>query len=68
MKMHARAEMERVGERVGRAPGIGEVAAQIHLVVAFEKATEEEAVDSLGLRIGGKARIEIGGIGFDQEG
>jgi hypothetical protein len=62
--MNACAKMESVGERIGRAPGVGEVAVEIHLVVAFEKAAEEEAVDFLGLRVGGEARIEVGGVGF----
>jgi hypothetical protein len=35
---------------------------EIHLVVALEQAAEEQAIDALGLRIGGKAWVEIGGL------
>ena len=59
------AEMKNVSERVGRRPGFGEVATKIHAIVAVEQAREEQAVDALGLRVRGEARIEIGGIGFD---
>jgi hypothetical protein len=45
----ATAKMENVGERVGRLPGFGEAGVEIHLIVALEQATEEEAVDALGL-------------------
>jgi hypothetical protein len=38
---------------------------EIHLVVAFEKAAEEQAVDFLGLQVSGEAGGEIGGVGFD---
>jgi len=31
------------------------------------QAAEEERIEFLGLRIGGKARVEIRGIRFDQE-
>jgi hypothetical protein len=41
---------------------------RIHPVVAFEEAAEEQAVDVLRLRVGGEARVEIGGIGLDQDG
>jgi len=41
---------------------------KIHLIVALQQAAEEESIDALGLRIGGKARVEIGGAGFDEEG
>ena len=62
------AEMENVGERVGSFPGFGEVAVKIHLIVALEEAAEEQTVNALGLRIGGEARVEVGGAGFDEEG
>ena len=62
------AEMENVGERVGSVPGFGEIAVEIHLIVALEEAAEEQAVNALGLRISGEARIEVGGAGFDEEG
>ena len=62
------AEMEDVRERVGRVPGFGEVAVEIHLIVALEEAAEEQAVNALGLRIRGEARVEVGGAGFDEEG
>ena len=38
------------------------------MVVAFEKAAENKAVNALRLRIGGEARVEICGAGFDEEG
>ncbi len=62
------AEMENVSERIGRLPGFGEVAVEIHLVVALEEAAEEQAVHALGLGVGGEARVEVGGAGFNQEG
>jgi hypothetical protein len=40
---------------------------EIHLIVAFEEAAEEQPIDVLGLRVGGEAGVEIGGIGFDDE-
>ena len=67
VEANAAAEMEDVGERVGRVPGFGEVAVEIHLIVALEEAAEEQAVDALGLRIRGEARVEVGGTGFDEE-
>src|ERR1700722_2190594 len=67
MEMDAWAQMENVGERVGRAPGFSQIAMEIHLIVALEKAAEQEPVQFLGLRVGGEARIEIGGAGFDQK-
>ena len=67
MKADAAAEVEDVGERVGRVPGFGEIAVEIHLIVALEEAAEEQAIDFLRLRVGGKAGIEISGIGFDEE-
>jgi hypothetical protein len=60
--------MEDVSERVGRRPGLGKIAVKIHLIVALQQAAEEESIDALGLRIRGKARVEIGGTGFDEEG
>ena len=62
------AKMEDVGERVGNFPGFGEVAVEIHLGVAFEERGEEKAVNVGGVGVGSKAGIEIGGIGFDEEG
>ena len=41
---------------------------EIHLIVALQQAAEEESVDLLRLRIGGKARVEVGGAGFNEEG
>jgi len=61
-------EMEHVGERVGRGPGFGEVGVEIHLCVADEQAAEDEAVEALRLAVGGEARVEVDGIGFDQKG
>jgi hypothetical protein len=37
------------------------------LGVAFYEAVEKEAVDALGLGIGGVTGIEVGGVGFDYE-
>ena len=68
MEADTAAKMEEVGERVGCRPGFGKIAVEIHLTVALQQAAEEESVDALGLRIGGKARIEIGGAGFDKKG
>ncbi len=68
MEADAAAKVEDIGERVGRVPGFGEIAVKIHLVVALEEAAEEQAVDVRGLRVGGEAGIETGGIGFDEEG
>src|ERR1700722_17319985 len=67
VEMDTCAKMESIGESIGRAPGIGEVAVEIHLIIAFEKAAEEQAVDLLGLRVGGEAGVEICRVGFDQE-
>jgi hypothetical protein len=61
----ATAEMKDVSERIGSRPGFGEIPAEMHLIVTLEEAAEEEAVDALGLGIGGVARVEVGGIGFD---
>ncbi len=68
VEVDAAAKVEDVGERVRSIPSFGEIAVEIHLVVAFEEAAEEQAVDVLGLRVGGEAGIEIRGIGFDEEG
>jgi hypothetical protein len=68
VKVDVLAEMENVGERVGSVPGFGEVAVEIHLVVALEEAAEEQAVEVLGLRVGGETRIEVGGVGFEEKG
>src|SRR5580704_774204 len=54
MKMGARAKMERVGEGIGRGPRVSQVAVEIHLIIAFQKAAEEQAVDLLGLRVCGE--------------
>src|ERR1041384_1936090 len=61
-------EVENVSERVGSLPGFGEVAVEIHLRVAGQKAGEDEAVEALRLAIGGKARFKVDVIGFDEEG
>jgi hypothetical protein len=41
---------------------------EVHLGVALEKAREEEAVEVGGLAVGGVARVEVGGVGFEEEG
>ena len=65
VEMDSGAQVENVGERIWSAPGVGEIAVEIHLVVALEEAAEEESVDFLGLGVCGEARIKVGGIGFD---
>ena len=67
MEADAAAKVEDVGERVRSIPGFGEVAVEIHLVVAFEEAAEEQAVNVLGLSVGSEAGVEIGGVGFNNE-
>src|SRR6202023_138746 len=68
VEVNAGPEMEDVGHRVGNIPGLGKVAVEVHLGVAFKQAAEEQSVDVLRLRVGGVARIEIGGIGLEEEG
>ncbi len=68
VETNAGAEMEYVGEWVRKFPGFREVAVEIHLVVALEEAAEEQAVDVLRLRVSGETWIEVGGIGFEEEG
>ncbi|HUI73906.1 MAG TPA: hypothetical protein VLX32_03130 [Candidatus Acidoferrum sp.] len=41
---------------------------EIHSIIASDEAAEKKAVNALGLGIGGEAGIEVGGIGFDDEG
>jgi hypothetical protein len=65
METYTGFQMKNVGERIGRLPGFGEVAMQIHLRVAGEESAEDEAVEALGLAVGGEARIEIDGVGFE---
>jgi hypothetical protein len=67
VEMDAGAQMKGVSEWIGRAPRVGEVTVEIHLI-AFKEAAEEQAVDLLGLRVCGEARVEIGGVGFDEKG
>ena len=67
MELHSGAKVEDVGERVGRLPAFREIAADVHLVVAFDEAAEYEAVDAFGEGVGANARVEIGRHGFDQE-
>jgi hypothetical protein len=40
---------------------------EIHFGVTFDEAIEEEGGEALGLRIGAKTGIEVGGIGFDDK-
>ena len=68
MERDAGLEMEKVGEGIGSVPEFGEVAVQIHLRIAPEQSAENEAIESLRLAVGGEARIEIDGIGFDEKG
>ncbi len=67
MEGDASSEVKNVGQRIRYFPGIGEVAMNDHLVVAFDEAAEEQSVEMLRLPVGGEAGVEIGGIGFDQE-
>lgn len=62
------AKVEDVGEWIGSVPGFGEVAVEVHLIVAFEQAAEEKAIDALRLRVGGEAGVQVGRAGFDEEG
>jgi hypothetical protein len=64
----AGAKVEDVGEGVRDRPGFGEVAVKVHLVVAANEAAEEEAIDALRIGVGGEAGIEVGGVGFEEEG
>ncbi len=68
MEADPAAQMENIGARVGSRPGFRKVAAEVHLIVALEEAAEEQSVKALGLRVGGKARVEVRGIGFDEKG
>jgi hypothetical protein len=68
VEANSAAQMENVRERVGCRPGFGKIPAEIQLIVALEEAAEEQSIDALGLRIRGKARVEIGGAGFDEKG
>src|SRR5271168_3471788 len=63
----AHAQMKNVGKRVGRFPGLRQIAVQNHLVIALQEAVEEQAVEVLRLAVGGKARIEIRGVRLDQQ-
>jgi hypothetical protein len=65
VKMDAGMEVKDVGARVGSVPRVGEVAVEVHLGVALKQAAEEEAVDPLGVGVGGVTRIEVRRIGFD---
>ena len=60
--------MENVGERVGSIPGFCQVAVQVHLRVAREQSVENQAVEALRLAVSGVTRVEIDGIGLDEEG
>jgi len=68
VEAHAAAKMKDIGARVRSGPGFGEVAAEIHPIVAVEEAAKEQSVDALGLRVRGEARVELGGIAFDEQG
>ncbi len=68
VKADAATEVNHVGERVRRFPAFRKVAAKIHLLVALEEATEEQTINALRLRVGCVTWVEVGGIGFDEEG
>ena len=63
VEAHAAAKMKDIGARVRSGPGFGEVAAEIHPIVAVGEAAKEQSVDALGLRVRGEARVELGGQG-----
>ena len=60
-------EMEDVGERLGRGPGLAQVALKLHIGVAWEKGGEEEGVNVERGGVGSIARVEVGGVGFEEE-
>ena len=68
VEANAAADMENVSKRVGSRPGFGKITAETHLIVALQQAAEEESIDALGLRIDSEARVEVGGVGFNEEG
>ncbi len=55
-------QVEHISDQIRRFLRFGEVAAEIHLIVALKQAAEQESIDALRLRISGKARVEIGGL------
>jgi hypothetical protein len=65
VKAHAGTQVEDLGHGIGKLPGFSEVAVEVHLFVAFEGGGKEQAVNALGLAVGGIAGVEVGGIGFD---
>ena len=67
VKVDTAAQVKNVGERVGCFPGFSEVAANIHLGIAFDQAAEEQAMQALGLDVGADAGIETGRHGFDKK-
>ncbi len=67
MKLHAGSQMKYVGERIGHFPFFGQIAARDSLRVKFDQAVENQAVDSLRLRVDANSRIKIGGHRFDQK-
>ena len=67
MEANSVAQVENISDRIWSLPGFGKVAAEIHMIVALQQAAEEKSIDALRLRISGKARVEIGGAGFDEE-
>src|SRR5260370_36443760 len=50
-------EVEDVAEWIGRLPGFGEGAVEIHLGVAGEEGGGDEAVAAVWLTVGGEARV-----------
>src|ERR1700730_13681476 len=67
VEAHSAPKVENVGKRIADVPGFGEVAVEVHPIIALQEAAEQESVDALGLRIGGETRVEIGGAGFDEK-
>ena len=41
---------------------------EVQLRIAGEKTAENQTIEALRLAVGGEARVEINGIGFDNEG
>ena len=67
VELNVFAQVKDPGQRIGRFPRFGEVAVEIHLGVAYDKAGEQQAVDALREGVGRKTGIEVGGIGFEEK-
>jgi len=63
LEMDAGFQMENVSERIGSLPGFGQVAVEVPLRVAGEESAEDQAVEALGLAVGGEAWVQTSGAG-----